>query len=66
MYNFIFLLKLFYIFFVLELPQPVGLYPLNEDTLKDMVSKKIEIKNADVTKGPGGEFDSLFIHLFYF
>ena len=41
--------------FITELPQPVGLYPLNEDTLKDMISNKIEMKNADVTKGPGGE-----------
>ena len=51
--------------FVLELPHPVGLYPLNEDTLKDMVSNKIEMKNADVSKGPGGKIDPLF-HSFNF
>ena len=51
-------------FFVLELPKPVGIYPLNEDTLKDMLSNKIEMKNADVTKGPGGKRESSSFYVY--
>ena len=48
----------------LELPKPVGLYPLNEDTLKDSVTKDVTLNNSEITKGPGGKREFLQLFLF--